>query len=604
MGMIDEDYPDKGSQHGLPKRSVKTSGLGALKGLSKYSKLTDKFKTKPPLPASEALTSPAADGVEQSCGTNSTQDLEVSANSVQSQCKKTPTSEKSRGLSSDTNPPASSESKSVQSQGEVGADSLRGAADSSFGETETSAVDRTDFKEVASIEVSAKSVQGSDTRNENEISSKDLTGSKSVQSPSNREMGPVGEGLSSVEDPSEESVPGPTQSEVRAKSVQSPSILSAKSVRNSVQSQGEVRADQTDFNRESVQSQYKVSSKVRAKVGAKLVQTQCKLEPLEPITSLSGAQRIVVEFIFEQCLWNQSLVTPPITKQRLLQETQLPEQTALSAIKRLRHKLIIDRESYKDGKAGWTQYRIADESYRELLQLGQFSAKSVQSPSKVSPVVSSQVSAEPSSSSISIKDLEKTNTTQPSSAFDALPLEWQQVDLSLVEETACRFSKADVVDIFKRGMLTSQQFQESLEHLRFDLLDQKKTLNRAVVFGVIKKNGAPWISEAYLKSLEREVQTQLAAAARLRELRLEQTKAKEDLEFQSWFEALTPEEKLNLARTFQLKSVEGPMFEAYARNYYQSSQQNMEPRTEPQDESPDVSQDIRKLIQDSLGGIK
>ena len=135
--------------------------------------------------------------------------------------------------------------------------------------------------------------------------------------------------------------------------------VSAKWVQKSVQIKPELGAESVQ---KSVQSQCEVGSKVSAKIRP-LEETI--LQPMVSILTLNGSQRILLEFIFDQ--FNNSLITPPITKEQLLSVTGLKEETALSAIKRLRKKHLIDRAEYKDGKAGWTKYELAEITYKEIL---------------------------------------------------------------------------------------------------------------------------------------------------------------------------------------------------------------------------------------------
>ena len=297
------------------------------------------------------------------------------------------------------------------------------------------------------------------------------------------------------------------------------------------------------------------------------------------------------------------MITPPIAKQQLIEATGLPVETALSAIKRLRLKFIIDRHAYKDGKAGWTQYRISDASYRELLQFHQSGARSVQSPSNVSSKVSSVVSAESpnSSSSLILNSNKTTNTAPKENPYDALPEEWRSVDYKILEGTNCSFSKADIVAIASHGMLTPEQFQESLEHLQYDLKDSKNPLNRAVVFGVLKKKGAPWVSQTYLHNLEREVAAQVAAADRLKEAKESEARAKAQLEFQLWLSTQSEDEKRLLAKELNMKNTEGPMFEAVALQHFQSKKDRLV-KSDAKSKSEDQSaEEIRTLVEATFG---
>lgn len=436
MGLLDSDAEElkrNKSGENSSGRKVNQSGLGALKGLSKYSNLTAKYRT-----TGKSENPSEAESVEHLRGTHSKsvrsqcevsagihtpqksfETIEVSAKSVQSQCM--------LSASSVIIVEAEIDTKSVQSQcnqgdrpstnelieepiiqlsdiNEVSAKSVReltsspnvrvnliqnSSVDVSFKSTQSQCVDEAFVGEInsADIIVSAKSVQNKDLHMDLESSS-DVSFDAFSTSQSRCEVG--------------------AEEELR---FESSSIKETIKVENfppakSVQSQGEVRAfelklgsgtDKIKVSAKSVQQKVEVSAKPvqsQGRVGAIRIDDEVvnsskskvlaknleAAEPMESIISISGSQRVIVDFLFQLCLWNNSLITPPITKQQLTSETGLLEETALSSIKRLRKKNIIDRYAYKDGKAGWTQYQFSESSYKELLHLRQVGAKSVQRP--------------------------------------------------------------------------------------------------------------------------------------------------------------------------------------------------------------------------------
>lgn len=439
---------------------------------------------------------------------------EVSAKSVQSQDEvSAATSELVSGsLSGSISIPIKDElkTKSVQSPGEVSANestqsvSQNSSSSELWMETSTKPSDAHEFTrevlELLEISQTSKSTLATELINTDDLF---LTTTKSVQSQCDQGASDSSFDRREPEVLSPE-VSAQVSSEVGAYSVQSPS---------------ELRAKNEFLNPPRHSSQCEVRSQVRAPVGAKLVRSQCKLEPLESVTALAGAQRIVIEFLFERCLWNNSLVTPPITKQQLREGTQLLEDTALSAVKRLRKKAIIDRYAYKDGQAGWTQYQLADESYRELLHLHQFSAKSVQSQSKVSSQVSSEVSARaPSSSSSFIKEeLLKTNTENSAPTSNELPKDWENVDCSALHEIKVFLGKTHIRQIYSRKWCdTAQDLQESIDHFAFFMSNVKpdKAPKEPIAhFMAIMRDGHYYgRPEGYLSAEERSQQSKLEAA--------------------------------------------------------------------------------------------
>jgi len=421
MGLLDSDAEElkkNATDDTKSGRKVNQSGLGAFRGLSKYSNLTAKYRST----GKEPSPSPQVEGVEHSRGTisksvqtggevgaesfqhkpslgNGDASAQVGANQVQSPPAK------SSDECVDSLPLANIElsSKSVHTQADVGApgvsvrsagehvgevildnrQSVNGSSKSvHFNEkdvtnynirtgeaSELRAKSVRDMKLTSSSDtyfgyknieqqteykVSAKESQiHSNLNNKTALNSRIRPGAKSVQT--GADVGADTHLNSKI----------PTQNLLRAKSMQGQVKVGPKSVRDEVSS-FEIESQMFHGNTDLI-------TQLNSKVIPKHIEDQT---PTESVMALSGAQRIIVEFFYQCCVWNNSLITPPITKSRLIQETGLSDQTAISAIKRLRNKFIVDRHAYKDGKAGWTQYKISEISYKELVHLSQMGGRS------------------------------------------------------------------------------------------------------------------------------------------------------------------------------------------------------------------------------------
>ena len=112
------------------------------------------------------------------------------------------------------------------------------------------------------------------------------------------------------------------------------------------------------------------SSKLKQKEDMELI-------PKVSYHTLNGANKTILDFVYDQCIWSKSLETLPITKANLKAVTGLKEETIISAIKRLRNLNCIDRVEYKDGKSGWTRYALAEQTYNEILYFKSSSRRSV-----------------------------------------------------------------------------------------------------------------------------------------------------------------------------------------------------------------------------------
>jgi predicted transcriptional regulator len=73
---------------------------------------------------------------------------------------------------------------------------------------------------------------------------------------------------------------------------------------------------------------------------------------------LVGSQKEVIDLIFNECVLTGSLITPPITIEYILKNRNLAKNTVRKTIQRLEKKGFISREKFKNGRGGWTQYKL------------------------------------------------------------------------------------------------------------------------------------------------------------------------------------------------------------------------------------------------------
>lgn len=474
MGLLDSDAEElKKNKTESSGRKVNQSGLGALRGLSKISNLTAKYRQ-----TSEAR--PTENSVEQNRGTSpksvqtggerstsekivsSNVPVKPSANMVQGATLNDRLSDSVMGAKSvHAHPPAPTSKSSVEVTSEVISDSDLSAksvqpmqASSHAPEPEVNVVSTNEIVSPTVLEdLELNSVSGDVFKAKDLISPNNLTseqlGAKSVQLPAaddlhrNREslisaeisssgnaaekvlgstnLVQTGGKIGADEVPSEQQqvISAPTlhqvQSEGKVGAVMPRQELETNSMRatapgaKSVQTEGKVSAESSrlsggkpsankttatsltvsDLGAKSVReevtsvsgskSQGSLSSldgmvgvlkEQSAKRGG--LNSQEKLferAPGEPesITSIGGTQRQLLEYFFELCQWANSLITPAISRSQIVAATGLKDETIISSVKRLVAKNVIYRDTYKDGKAGWTKYRLDDGIYKDLV---------------------------------------------------------------------------------------------------------------------------------------------------------------------------------------------------------------------------------------------
>ncbi|MGZ3825256.1 MAG: hypothetical protein ACXVCR_09900 [Bdellovibrio sp.] len=351
----------------------------------------------------------------------------------------------------------------------------------------------------------------------------------------------------------------PTENKVSANSVRS-DIKSTKTKvsAKSVQSQGEVSAEKL----EKSAGETETFANSKSKVIAKNFESS---EPTESIISVSGSQRVIVDFLFQLCLWNNSLITPPITKQQLTSETGLLEETALSSIKRLRNKNIIDRHAYKDGKAGWTQYKFAESSYKELLHLREVGAKSVQLrfPSEVEKSVAATIAVDKKG------PLAENNQGKQASA----EIGWfKNLDFSKVHPISAMVVNPAIRSLVEEK-LSPEFVQDFINRFTSWTSTQGRITSPIGLFcDKLKELAREGDSAIFSCMTEEERQLEAAFAAQvekakaemelIQKARSEKAEKETDSNFEKWYSAATDDEKFSLAKPSSFAPADS---EAYRR---------------------------------------
>ncbi len=609
MGLLDSDAEElkknSSNNEGKSGRKVNQSGLGVFKGLSKYSSLTAKYRSTE---TAKALDVPVAPPVEQFRGTidKSVQSGgELSANSVQNTPSPVLSAEISKVVA-----------KSVQSTVEVSAPTVdKSLLNTDDREVSAKSVRRVpqahlmfepslnvdSFKDenldVLHIDKSVQSQCEIDSKSNLIVNSEDKVSAKSVptaqpsapvlellevlsvQSISQCEVGattadmhenhPAAEASEvenqdlskSVQSPGEVSAQKAevkihsTKNQVSAKSVQSGGIVGAKSVQNnSVE-------HRTDF--EAIRSSASLVDQLSSKCIPKNIDL---MSPTESVTSLTGSQRAIAEFLFQLCVWNNSLVTPPLTRQRLVLETGVSEETAISSIKRLRNKYIIDRHAYKDGKAGWTQYRFSETSYKELVHMQQLNGglarHSQQSP--VIPISASMpVKRQVAAPAIWFKDLDfsKVRPFGPMAVNASIRnLVQERLTPDLVQEFINRFGP----------WLATQGKISSPLGLFCDKLKELANEGDSPVLAIMTDEERK--AEAEFSLQFERAKSEMAVLAKAKEAKSTQDLADQfEIEFGSWLSSMPVESLHSLIPGNPMAPVGSEIHKALIRSYFQEN---------------------------------
>lgn len=558
MSLLDEDKEDLKRPFGENPgtgRKVNESGLGRFKSLNKYANLTNKYRKESD--SNRATTAPAPTLASPSpidASKHSNQEASVINNDTVEHFRGTSTSEVG--------------AKSVQTDSSNTLD-MKVGADPHPLNTDIFGSEILSQCSHEPTEVSEKSVTAKVSADMHQVINE--IASQPEQSPCAAEpriikSDDIKVGAMSVHNDREFLNEKPHQDSLKVSAALHPQPnyslnelnLKSKSVQNDKKVSANVGAL-------SVRSQFEVGSIVSAKIRPLDLK---ELVPQVSVLTISGAQRVILDFLFEQCVFNNSLITPPLTKESLLAKTQIKEETALSSIKRLRSKHLIDRVDYKDGKGGWTRYKLAEITYKELLNIKNTRTPFVISSeqSNVRAKVGSIVSADPSSKI----DRNLNNITNYTNAptlhiswFKALnfvpvsPINPMQVNTSIRKLVEEKLSQDDVQNFINRFMtwLSGQGRVNSALALFCDKLKEYANEGDSAVL--------------YVQTSD-EIQIELELAKRAEKMRqdlelIAQTKRHEisvlnDLKFEDWYEKASDEELLKLQRPNSLMEFRGEIY--------------------------------------------
>ena len=342
-----------------------------------------------------------------------------------------------------------------------------------------------------------------------------------------------------------------TGSKVVANYQQTGSKVVAQTVANYQQTGSKVVAESKVNNQ---QTGSKVVAQPVAEVVAKYQQTDSKVVAKNTFFALSGIQKELLEVLYSSCRNMGQKVTQKLSIQYLKEQVNKDTGTTKNAVHRLIKKHLISKYQFKNGRGGWTQYRLTDSVYSELLQ-NETGSKVVanyqQTGSKVVAQPVAEVVASPPSSISSILNNINTNTTSSLTSDEGTQLspEWSNIQTpEILKELG--FGKKHISDMKRNFKFSALDIQELLDLYAYDLgqgeLDKLKSRNINPVryfFGCLKKGGYNSVHGGFKSPEEQAQEDQMALLEKRKKEKEKNRKNLEALAFNEWIEK-TPDEEI------------------------------------------------------------
>jgi predicted transcriptional regulator len=268
-------------------------------------------------------------------------------------------------------------------------------------------------------------------------------------------------------------------------------------------------------------------------------------------------QRQIVFLIHSHCKRIRSEVSPPIAIEHIIETCGTTYHAARKAIQRLEQKGIVLRAEFKSGRSGWTKYELPNDVFQEMMQ-NEFEAKPRPIRGQTEAKPGTEVETEPrpklSSSSGSNLDLRATRTSE---AESALPTEWAAIDVTQLATIG--FTQTHVRQIYRAGLLTPEELQDSIDAFAFDLEvnGKAKALTGPPLnfFMGCLRRGPYAPAENYEAPEVRQRRLYLEAKEKQAKARRELEDKIELLEFEEWSSKLSLEERTQLVPTSEFAKV-------------------------------------------------
>ena len=205
---------------------------------------------------------------------------------------------------------------------------------------------------------------------------------------------------------------------------------------NQRQSRDKVETTVPTLSPLSNKSRDKVGTQLETQLETKWRQSRDKVETNASFSSLVGLQRKMIIFLYQSCKAARSSTTESLAIGHIASCCETSINSAKKTLQRLEQREFLSRFSFKDGRGGWTQYKISHDVFQDLLRAeteDKLETKWRQTRDKVGTQPGTQPETSPPSSSREFF-LNNSTTTQnvDNSESDARAL--KNLDFSTVAE--------------------------------------------------------------------------------------------------------------------------------------------------------------------------
>ena len=178
-------------------------------------------------------------------------------------------------------------------------------------------------------------------------------------------------------------------------------------------------------------------------------------------TSYSGLHKEILILLHDLCSHTGRNLTPPVAADYLSSQLGNNITTVRTAISRLKRRGAIELVDYKDGRSGWSRYKLDDDLFRDMSLLSKNNYRESQGDIVLTAksVSTSKIGA--------FSKKEKDN--------DDLPGEWKNIKLESLNKVLSiyhnTFSIRQLISVYRSEgkKLTAKQIQDSIDQFSYGL---------------------------------------------------------------------------------------------------------------------------------------
>lgn len=223
------------------------------------------------------------------------------------------------------------------------------------------------------------------------------------------------------------------------------------------------------------------------------------------LDTIVGKEREFLFFLAKQCQKNGSLITPPLTIEKIKAVLSYSSDGVKTVVYRLSNKGLITRDKNKKGRAGWVCYALKKEIYDQIIRQEDF----INGVELVLKQALKQGLNEPYSNNSNL--IKNNNNNEPTEVVFKIP----------ENISALGISQKSLQAIVRDDFLSKEEVQQSLEHYSHDLSKNLVRLKSAQFIMGVLRNKTPYISSQFAQDEAKAVQAEIARIKQIQSDRAE-----------------------------------------------------------------------------------